>query len=240
LLKAASNFLSWTTNRPLTSKFKNFAVDTFKTLGAYIALNVGTLLLLNLIAQYTTFDLHVGFLQVKQDYINIRIWRIAFYVHVFSSILTLLAGFSQFSAEILREHRRIHKMIGKIYVWDVLLINFPAAMIMAIYANGHFPSKVAFLTLDCLWFWFTLKALIEVRKGNISLHRDFMTRSYALTFSAVTLRTWRLLFTSFSNLDPDTIYMIDAWMGFVPNLLLAEYLINRRKMSTGGIALRTP
>jgi uncharacterized membrane protein len=213
----------------LNSKPKNLAAGMAKTLGAYLALNVGTLLMLNLIMQYATFDLHVGFLQRKQDYIHITVWRIAFYVHVFSSVFTLLAGFSQFSSEILKEHTRVHRWIGRLYVWDVLLVNFPSGLIMAVYANGHLPSKIAFLTLDGLWFWFTLKALIEVKRGHVSQHRDYMTRSYALTFSAVTLRTWRMIFTSFTNLDPEIIYMLDAWMGFVPNLLLAEWLIARRK-----------
>lgn len=221
----------------MTSTSKNFAIGTATVLGAYVALNVGTLLLLHLIVQYATFDLHVGFLQVKQDYINIKVWRVAFYVHVFSSIFTLMAGFSQFSSEILRQYRRIHKIIGRIYVLDVLLVNFPSALVMAFYANGHLPSKVAFLILDCLWFWFTLKAVIEVRKGNISSHRNYMMRSYALTFSAVTLRTWRLLFASFSKLDAETIYMLDAWMGFVPNLLFAELLIRRRTWFTDGRTL---
>lgn len=224
----------------MKSTSKNLAFETVKTLGAYIALNVGTLLILNLIVQYSTFDLHVGFLQAKQDYIYIMAWRVAFYIHVFSSIFTLLAGFSQFSPEILKRHRWVHKLIGRIYVWDVLLINFPSALIMAVYANGYLPSKIAFFTLDCLWFWFTLKALIEVKRGNISNHRDYMTRSYALTFSAVTLRTWRLIFTSFSNFDPVTIYMIDAWMGFVPNLLFAQWLITRRKWFNDGKNPRTP
>ncbi len=222
-------FKSGQTQCNLTAQAKNLASETLRTLGAYVILNVGTLLLLKLIAQYATFDLQVGFLQAKQDYIHITIWRIAFYIHVFSSIFTLLAGFSQFSPEILKTHKRVHQIIGRIYVWDVLLINFPTALIMAVYANGHIPSKIAFLTLDCLWFWFTLKALIEVKRGNIGDHRNYMIRSYALTFSAVTLRTWRLLFTSFTNFDPATIYMIDAWMGFVPNLLFVEWLIARRK-----------
>jgi uncharacterized membrane protein len=201
-------------------------------------LNAGTLLLLNLIVPYATFDSHVGFLQEKQDYLHLTVWRVAFYIHVFSSIFTLLAGFSQFVPEILQRHKRVHRLVGRIYVWDVLLVNFPTALIMAVYANGLFPTKLAFLILDGLWFWFTLKALLEIKRGNIAGHRDYMTRSYALTFSAVTLRTWRLILATCTDLDPLTIYMIDAWMGFVPNLLFAEWLIARRKRTTGENPLR--
>jgi len=69
-----------------------------------------------------------GFLAVKQDYIHIKVWRTAFYVHVFSSILTLLAGFTQFSSYILKEHRGLHRFMGKLYVFAVLFINFPAGI----------------------------------------------------------------------------------------------------------------
>lgn len=203
--------------------------DLLKTVGLYLALNVGTFLMLKIIVQYSAFDDHVGFLEFKQEYLHIRLWKAAFYVHVFSSIFTLLAGLTQFSSEILKNHRCIHRLIGRIYVWDIVLINFPAGLIMAVYANGHLPSKIAFLILDGLWLWFTVKAVIAVKKGDITRHREFMIRSYALTFSAVTLRTWRVVLTASFDLDPQVIYMLDAWLGFVPNLMCAEWLIARSR-----------
>ena len=198
-------------------------------LGLYLVLNVGAFLMLKIVVQYSAFDDHIGFLEFKQDYLHITAWKIAFYIHVFSSVFTLLAGFTQFSSEFLKNHRSLHKLIGRIYVWDIVLINFPTGLIMAIYANGGLPSKLAFLILDGLWFWFTVKAVIEVKKGNIALHRDYMMRSYALTFSAVTLRTWRLVLSSSFDLDPQLIYMLDAWLGFVPNLICVEWLIFRSR-----------
>jgi uncharacterized membrane protein len=200
-----------------------------KTLVGYLLLNVGTYLMLRLVVQYTKLDDHVGFLQEKQAYLHLKIWKAAFYTHVFSSTLTLLAGFTQFSSEFLRKHRKLHKLFGSIYAWDILAINFPAALIMAVYANGHLPSKIAFLILDSLWFWFTLKAIIEVKKGHIQNHRNYMMRSYALTLSALTLRTWKIILTNATDFPPETIYMMDAWLGFVPNLIFAEWLIYRRR-----------
>lgn len=100
-------------------------------------------------------------------------------------------------------------------------------MIMAYYANGLLPSKTAFTILDCLWFWFTLKAVIAARKGDIDQHKRFMIRSFALTLSAITLRSWKFLLANTFHPDPLTLYMIEAWIGFVPNLLLAEWLIWR-------------
>ena len=207
---------------------KPSARSIFTTFVGYLVLNVGVFLMLKLVLLYSAFDDHAGFLEQKQDYLHIKVWKSAFYIHVFSSILTLLAGFTQFSSELLRRHRKLHRLFGMIYAADILFINFPAGFIMAIYANGHLPSKTAFLILDSLWFWFTLKAIVEIKRGNISSHRDYMMRSYALTLSALTLRTWKIILTNTTDISPETIYMMDAWLGFVPNWLCVEWLISRR------------
>lgn len=184
------------------------------------------------IVRYYPMKDNIGFLQFKQAYVHLVSWKVAFYTHVFSVIFALLAGFTQFSSVILKKYRNIHRFVGKIYVYDILLINFPSAMILAVYANGSWPGKTAFVVLDCLWFFFTYKAVAEIKKGNITAHRKFMIRSYALTLSAVTLRMWRIIISGMVTVDPSQLYMIDAWLGFVPNLLFAEWLISRIKRSS--------
>lgn len=194
----------------------------------YFILCVATFLMLRTITSYATFRTDTGFLAFKQEYIHITLWKTAFYIHVFSAVFALMAGFTQFSNEFLQNNRKAHRLIGRLYAWNILVINFPAGLIMAFYANGHLPSRIAFFILDILWFVFTATAVIAVRKGDIGRHRRFMIRSYALTFSAITLRTWKFILSRSFHIDPLHLYMIDAWMGFVPNLLLAEWLIRVR------------
>ncbi len=109
-----------------------------------------------------------------------------------------------------------------------MIVNFPAAMVMAVYANGLLPGKIAFILLDSLWFWFTYKAVIEIKRGNVKRHKEYMIRSYALTLSAVMLRLWKIIISSNITIDPVHLYMIDSWMGFIPNLLFAEWLIRNK------------
>jgi uncharacterized membrane protein len=207
---------------------------TLKNIGKdmviYFALCAATFAMLLTIAQYASFSSTAGFLQFKQDYLHVGIWKAAFYIHVFSSLLTLCAGFTQFSSFVLKEHKKLHRLLGKIYAYNILLINFPAGMIMAFYANGELPSKIAFIILDSLWFFFTLKAVIAIKGKDIKAHKRFMIRSYALTCSAITLRLWKIVLSNTFDIDPQTLYMIDAWMGFVPNLLFAEWLIRKLKL----------
>jgi hypothetical protein len=64
---------------------------------AIVLLAFFSFLMLRIMFIYIPIKNDVGFLQLKQDYIDITEWRIAFFVHVFTSILALLAGFSQFN-----------------------------------------------------------------------------------------------------------------------------------------------
>jgi uncharacterized membrane protein len=204
--------------------------------------------MLGIIIDYSSMRTDIHFLRFKQDYIHIPLWRVAFYTHVFTGILALMAGFTQFSKSFLKDHRRLHRLFGRVYAYDILIVNFPAGMILAVYANGLLPSKIAFVILDCLWFGFTLKAVIAARRGDFIQHKQFMIRSYALTCSAITLRTWKIILLNSFHPDPLHLYMIDAWMGFVPNLLFAEWLIHNsyrssptpnNKIKTSASAIKT-
>jgi hypothetical protein len=197
----------------------------------YVALSIACFLMLRTIIGYTSFRDDVQFLRFKQDYIHIPVWKAAFYIHVFSAVIALFAGFTQFSSQFLKQYRNLHRLIGRIYVLDILVINFPVALIMGIYANGGLLGKTAFLLLDGLWFVFTYKAYASARNKNFATHKNFMIRSYALTFSAITLRTWKIILSHGFAIAPAQLYIIDAWMGFVPNLIVAEWIIRNRKGS---------
>lgn len=198
-------------------------------LAVYLVLSAGIFLMIKMIIAYTGFRDDAGFLRFKQDLTGNSLWMTAFYIHVFSAVFCLAAGFTQFSATLLKKNRNLHRILGRCYVYNILLINFPVAMIMAIYANGGLPTQIAFVLLDCLWFWFTLKAVTDVRKGNVKGHKEFMIRSYALTLSALSLRTWKMILVNTTSLDVDTIYMIDAWLAFIPNLVVAEVIIHSNR-----------
>ena len=62
-------------------------------------------------------------------------------------------------------------------------------------------------------------------RGNVIEHQQFMIRSYALTLSALTLRLWKYWIVYLFQPRPLDVYMMVAWLGWIPNLLLAEYLI---------------
>ena len=204
-------------------------------IGLLSALGFFSFLMLRVIFIYIPVQTDISFLQLKQAYIHITEWRIAFFVHVYSSMFTLLAGFTQFSKLLLRRRPKLHRAFGYMYVIDVLMVTGPAGLLMSFYANGGISSRIAFVTLSVLWISCTAIALYKAIRKDFKSHRIFMIRSFAFTLSAVTLRIWKVLLANFTDIPPMDRYRIIAWLGWTLNLIAAELIIYYYiKRSVGG------
>jgi uncharacterized membrane protein len=179
--------------------------------------------------RYIPYNLDVGFLIIKQDYIHIKHWRYAFFIHVYTSLFVLLAGATQFSTYLLQKNKKLHRIFGYIYSINILFITGPAALIMSFYANGGITSKIAFILLSFLWLYFTSVALIKAKNKDYKAHQRFMIRSYALTLSAITLRIWKFLIMNYVEIPPMDVYRIVAWLGWGLNIILAEWYILKQQ-----------
>jgi uncharacterized membrane protein len=184
-------------------------------------------LMLRIIWQYIPLQTDIAFLQLKQQYIHITTWRIAFFTHVFTSILVLLAGFTQFSKSLLRSKPILHRKLGYVYVINILVVTGPAGFLMSFYANGGIGSQIGFILLSICWILFTALALYYAVKKKFVAHRNFMIRSFALTLSAISLRIWKVLLAYFTDIPPMDRYRIIAWLGWTLNLVIAEIIIYR-------------
>jgi Predicted membrane protein (DUF2306) len=189
------------------------------------ALAYFSFLMLRIIWAYVPMHSDTAFLQLKQDYIDNTEWRIAFYIHVFTSMLVLLAGFTQFSNWFHKKYKSLHKKLGYVYVINILFVTGPASLLMGFYANGGLSSCIGFVLLAVLWILFTAIAVYKAIKKDFNAHRIFMIRSFALTLSAITLRIWKVLIAIATDIPPMDRYRIIAWLGWGLNLLIAEYII---------------
>lgn len=182
---------------------------------------------------YFGLDTNVAFLRIKQWVFRLHegpvatIWIVAFFVHVFTSIFSVIAGFTQFSKSLL--WTKVHRIVGMVYVICVLVFAAPSGLIMGLVANGGWGSITAFVLLAILWWYFTFMALRTVKRKQFEQHAKYMYLSYALTLSAITLRLWKYCIVNFIyEMPPMDLYRLVAWIGWVPNLLIACWLISRK------------
>jgi len=186
-------------------------------------------LMLRITLQYIPFNTMASFLQIKQTEVQeLPYYLPVFYTHVYSSMFCLLAGFTQFSNTLRQQSVVLHRTVGFVYLVAVLAFSAPSGFIMALHANGGIFAVVFFVVLSLLWWWFTFRAIVEIRRKNIARHEAFIIRSFALALSAITLRLWKVVLVYLFEPAPMDVYVLVAALGWIPNLLIAEYIIKRK------------
>lgn len=183
-------------------------------------------LMLRLTWPYTALRPGIDFLKTKAFIYHILHWRLSFYIHVFTGIIALLTGLTQFSGYIIRRLPKLHRISGYAYVINVLAITGPAALVMSFYANGGWPARVSFILQSLAWLLCTGLALNKAFRKKFQAHGAWMLRSYALTLAAITLRSYAALLSYVhTDLRPVEKYILIAWASWIPNLVIAELLI---------------
>ena len=179
---------------------------------------------------YFSFRSDVNFLLAKPEVVHYLPWRIAFYLHITGAMFALAVGPFQFLTGLKTKFKRIHRTLGYIYVVGILLLGGPAGFFMALFARGGVGAKIAFAVLSLIWVFTTWMALKTILQKKIQAHRAWMVRSYALTFAAVTLRLWTPILSLGLNFTEAQTLAIVPWLAWIPNLLVAELLIRRKKV----------
>lgn len=206
---------------------KNISLKTITNAVLYSLLLFFIYLIILITIQYIPINYDIAFLSIKQEQIQYTHYKIAFFIHVYTSIFVLITGSTQFSNYIRLHHKKLHHIFGKIYIAIILLFAAPSGLLMGFYANGNLISKFSFCLLAILWFHFTLYAYIEVKKQNYLQHQKFMIRSYALTLSAISLRLFKYIIVNLFHTAPMDTYILVSWLGWTFNLIIAEIIIGK-------------
>lgn len=213
---------------------KMLGIKIIKVIAVFSVL-VFSILMLKTISQYTSFDKNIGFLAFKQLVVGNPYWMAFFYIHIFSITLCLLAGLTQFSNRFLMENRDLHKIIGKIYVYNILIINVPACFVLGLFSNGGLIGITGFLIQDVLWAYFTVAAVLSIKKGNVIRHRNYMMLSYAVTTTAITFRIVKNLLYNETQHDYQLFYGLNVWAALFINTCIAYVMIRKNTGLPGKI-----
>lgn len=181
--------------------------------------------LAGLVAAYALLLLAVpstrpGFLQDRA-----RTMLLAVALHLGASAVAMLTGPVQFSTRLRSRAIGWHRWLGRIYVVGVCL-GGGAGFALAFRSMGGLTAHLGFGFLAVCWLFATAAAWWRIRAGDRHAHRIWMIRSYALTLAAVSLRIY-LPLSQVAGLPFEPVYQAVAWVCWVPNLVIAEWLVVR-------------
>jgi uncharacterized membrane protein len=146
--------------------------------------------------------------------------------HVLASFLALIIGPINFSTRIRRQHLQLHRVLGRIYVISV----FVGAATGVALAAGR-PGLPGTAMQAAAWIVCTTAALITARNGQIVQHRQWMVRSYAVTFTFVSSRVLNLWPRYWSHLG-DTFASVGIIAFTLTSLLIVDLGLNWRELTS--------
>jgi uncharacterized membrane protein len=146
--------------------------------------------------------------------------------HALSGIIALLAGPIQFSSRLRRRHLKFHRVLGRTYVVSVFIGAFTGIALAA--GRPGLPGTAMQATA---WIVCTSAAVITARNRQIVQHRQWMARSYAVTFTFISSRVLNLWPRYWSHLG-DTLAAVGVIAFTLVSLLVVDLGLNWRELTT--------
>lgn len=168
----------------------------------------------------------IGTLVHPQMRATFAAYPLGIYAHVFGAAVALALGPFQFSSRLRAGYPRLHRTLGRVYLGVGVSIGGLAGLFMAAHAFGGPAARSGFACLAAVWLYSGYRAYRAIRAGDVPAHRRWMTRNFALTFAAVTLRLY-LGGSMASGIPFALAYPPIAWLCWLPNLAVAELLVRR-------------
>jgi len=145
--------------------------------------------------------------------------------HSLAGTIALVSGPLQFSSRFRQRHLKIHRVLGRIYVVCVLV---GAATGVALAAGRPgFPGTTG---QAAAWVVCTTAAFITARNRHIVQHRQWMARSYAVTFTFVSSRVLNLWPRYWSHLG-DSLSAVGVIAFTLASLLIVDVGLNWRELT---------
>ena len=208
----------------LSERLSSSNTNILKKVGWGLMLILALLMFL-FASRYLTLNPEVFFPEQRAVYIA---HTTGILIHIVGSMLATIIGPFQFlPRSISKRFLKLHRWLGRIYLGGILLGGL-GGLYMAFLAYGGFPAQLGFATLAIIWLASGFMAYRQIRRKEIQSHRQWMVRNYALTFAAVTLRLWQIVF-QVAAVDFTTAYITVAWLSWIPNLLVAEWIVHKIK-----------
>jgi hypothetical protein len=162
--------------------------------------------------------------------------RFGLVAHLSGGILALLTGLFQIWLGLTHRTGGVHRILGRLYAAGVLIAS-TGGFYLALTIPGQLAYRTGLLLLNAAWLVTTGMALCSIHTRRIQQHREWMLRSYIVTFAFVTYRLGEKLLRQWITLpdvpDADDIAIMMAWACWAVPLLFAEPLIQLQSMRQG-------
>jgi uncharacterized membrane protein YozB (DUF420 family) len=150
--------------------------------------------------------------------------------HIVGGVLAVPVGLAQLWLGLTGRIGILHRTLGRIYVAAIAVASVGGFYLAMTIDSKYFAYAAGLFCLACAWVITTSMALVAVRRRAFEQHREWMIRSYIVTFAFVTFRLLEHAMIDWKVAPADEVDTLMAFACWSVPLLVAEPLIQLRRM----------
>jgi uncharacterized membrane protein len=156
------------------------------------------------------------------------------YLHILPGIVYLLGAPFQLSRRFRTRHLAIHRRMGRV-VWAAGLISGLFAILFgAVFAFGGFFEASATVVFALYFIAALVIAIRGIKARDVTRHRRWMIRAFAIGLAIGTIRIWLALFPALGIFAFEDSFGPAFWLSFTLHALVAEAYLAWRPLASGG------
>ena len=192
---------------------------------------IGWILVLSGLAYFIIKNVPHYFVFTRESYTDYYWPKRAFLLpHIIGGVVAAIIGPLQFVPKIRRDYIGFHRIAGRTYVVFVLLGATASLGISTRILGDDAAYGLGLAALAVAWLATTGMAFVAIRRKNIVQHKQWMIRSYVVTFAFVTFRLVEDLFAAIHILPQHEYESILAWGCWAVPLLFTELIMQSREV----------
>ena len=150
--------------------------------------------------------------------------------HVASGLLAVIIGPLQFWPRIRRDYLPFHRLAGRLYVILVAIGACAAFGMTASIGKDDAAYALGLSGLAVAWITTTAMAFVAIRRKNLAQHKQWMVRSYVVTFAFVDFRLVSDLLAAGNVMNQHERGALLSWACWAVPLLVAEVVIQSKEV----------
>jgi uncharacterized membrane protein len=172
----------------------------------------------------------VPYLGMSREHYGPYFWprRWMLMLHIVGGMTALTVGVVQLWLGLTKRVSRLHRVLGKVYV-GAIFIGSIGGFYLALTIPSNVPYASGLFFVCVAWVVTTAMAVFAIRRRNVVQHREWMLRSYAVTFAFVLFRFGTDELAAL-GVALNEVQGTMAWAAWVVPLLLLEPVLQLRKL----------
>lgn len=155
------------------------------------------------------------------------------YLHILPGVIYLLGAPFQLSRRFRERHFTLHRRMGRVLLLAGLTSGVLAIVVGIVFPYGGSLETSASVVFGAYFVTALVTAFVAIRSGDVSAHRRWMIRAFAVGLAVGTIRIWIGVFVALGLLSIEdnvgtAFFGVAFWLSFPLHALAAEVYLARR------------